>query len=428
MTRRRSRTILTTVAGLATAGLLAGCSAGGSTERPDEVDLTVSVWGEVARADLYQQVLDGFVETQDGVTATMEFADRGPYFERLTTNAASRNLPDVFWLTDTYFGRYAGAGALLDLTPYLGEQIDVDSIGEDWLPYGEYDGTVYALPSHFNGQAVLIDQVVFDERGVEYSAESWDDLADLAREMARPDEGYYGIIDPTVGITQRPFEAWVRQHDQELFDEEGQLGFDEDLLVDWWEYWAALRDEGVAPTPDVQIESDSQGFTNDLLVARKAAIRLSSATHLNQAGVLRDGGLALQTYPEIDGVAEDWRFYTALLVTAAANTPAPEVAAELLNTLVNDLESAEISKISMGTPTPTSVSEGIAPLLSEDDQEIIAYLNEERSNPTRPTPVLPETSEQFTASLTRFSQEVAYGRMSPAEAATALFSDADRYL
>jgi hypothetical protein len=62
------------------------------------------------------------------------------------------------------------------------------------------------------------------------------------------------------------------------------------------------------------------------------------------------------------------------------------------------------------------------------EQEIVTFLNEQQTHPSRPTALLPETSEQFTSSLTRFSQEVAYGRMSPEEAATALFADADRYL
>ncbi|MFB7893665.1 ABC transporter substrate-binding protein [Microbacterium sp. NPDC056044] len=420
-------------AGALTMTMLAGCSSSpqqpaATPERPEKVDLTVAVWGGAERADTYQQALDLFTESQEGVTATMEFADQGPYFERLTTSAASKNLPDLFWVTDTYFGRYADAGALLDLSPYLGEQIDTDAIGESWLPYGEYGDGVYALPSNFNGQGVLVDQTVLDAQGVEWDVETWDDLADLATELARPGEGYWGMTDPTVGTTQRGFESWVRQHDQELYDDEGQLGFDEDVLVDWWRYWADLRDAGVIPTPDVQLESETQGLTNDLLTTGKAAIRLSSATHLTAAGNLRDGGLALHSYPELKDAAEDWRFYTPLLLAAAANTPAPGVVAELMNSLVTSPESGEITKISMGTPTAPAVNEAILPLLSEGDQQVVEYLNEQLEFPTRPSPTVPEASQQFAAELARYSQEVAYGRMTPEQAATALFKDADRIL
>ncbi|MHC9045586.1 ABC transporter substrate-binding protein [Microbacterium saperdae] len=420
-------------AGLLTVLLVAGCSpaatsTGPSQERPEKVDLTVALWGGADRADLYQQVIDNFAEGEEGVTATMEFADQSPYFERLTTSAASQNLPDLFWLTETHFGRYAEAGALLDLAPYIGENIDADAIGENWLRYGEFDDGIYAIPSNFNGQGVLVDQNVLDAAGLEYDVESWDDLAELARELARPGEGYYGVTDPTVGQTQRAFEVWVRQHDQEVYGEKGGVGFDRDTLIAWWEYWADLRDDGIIPTPDVQIESESQGLTNDLLVTGKAAIRLSSATHLTAAGTLRDGGLTLHGYPEIEGAAEDWRFYTALLLAAAANTPAPGVAADLINEIVNAPEAAAITQISMGTPTSSAVSESVLPLLSEGDRTVVEYLNEQLEFPTRPSPIVPETSQQFTAELARYSQEVAYGRLSPAEAADKLLAEADRIL
>jgi multiple sugar transport system substrate-binding protein len=220
----------------------------------------------------------------------------------------------------------------------------------------------------------------------------------------------------------------VRQHGQELYTDEGTLGFDEELLVEWWDLWADLREEGVAPPADIQIESEGSGQTNDLLAHSQVGIRLSSATHLRSLGDLRDGGLSIQDYPETADAAADWRFYTPLLLTAAANTPDPELAAELINTLVNDEDAANITKLSMGTPTPTGVAEAILPELPEVEQEIVTFLNEQQTHPSRPTALLPETSEQFTSSLTRFSQEVAYGRMSPEEAATALFADADRYL
>ncbi|MDR2321813.1 MAG: ABC transporter substrate-binding protein [Microbacterium sp.] len=431
MNARRTRTTLG--AGLLSViVLLAGCSSAApekpSAARPEKVDLKVALWGGAERADLYQQVLDQFSASQKGVTATMEFADQAPYFERLTTGAASKNLPDLFWVTDTYFGRYADAGAFLDLTPYLGDQIDTKAIDKQWLSYGKYDKGTYALPSNFNGQAVLIDQVAFDARGVKYEAKSWDDLAALAKKISRPAEGYYGMTDPTVGTTQRAFEVWVRQHGQELYDKKGQLGFDQELLVDWWGYWAELRKAQAIPAPDVQLESETQGLTNDLLTKGKAAIRLSSATHLTAAGRLRNGGLTLQSYPEIKDAAKDWRFYTPLLLTAAANTPAPGVVAELMNTIINSEDAGAITKISMGTPTSTKVSESILPQLSEGDQKVISYLNEQLEFPSRASSVVPEASQEFTAELSRFSQEVAYGRMSPKDAAKALFGEAKRIL
>ena len=430
MTKSTRRAVLALGAAAASIALLAGCAGGPapSTERPEKVDFTVALWGGADRAKIYQEVLDKWTAGQEGVTAVLEFADIAPYFERLSANAAARKLPDVFWLNDTNFPRYATNELLLDLTPFLGKQIVTDELKENWLPYGQVNDGTYGITSHFNGQAVVTDQRIFDAQNETYDAKTWDEVFTIARRMTRPNEQVWGLEDTTLGPTQRAFEVWVRQHGQELYTADGKLAFDKELLVEWWKMWAALRADQVIPPPDVQIESEAQGTATGLLTHGKVAIRLSSATHLAAYGSQRDHGLSIHDYPEIPNVSEDWRFYTALIVAANAGTPAPELAAELINVLVNDKESAAITKISMGTPTPTSVAEAILPDLKEHDQKVVGYLTRQLENPSRPSPMLPEANSQVIGALQRMGQEVAYGTKTPEAAADQFFTDAEQYL
>lgn len=438
MRTRHRRTALTLTAIATATLLLGGCGGGGPAsspseddlnKRPDKVDFTLALYGDAKRADLYKEALPLFADAQENVSVALEFADRGAYYERLTTAAASKKLPDVFWLNDSYFTRYASAGALLDLAPYIeSAQIDTADWGEKWLPYGEIDGTSYGVPSHFNGVATILDQRILDAAGVEYDATTWEEAFDLGRQLSRPADGVYGVEDITLSFSQLPFQAWVRQHGEELFDDEGQIGFDKKLLIDWWKMWDELRKEGVTPPPDVQIESQAQSTATALLTHGKVAIRFSSATHVSAFGALRDGGLDIAPFPETADADEDWRMYTALVLVAAANTDAPGVAADLIDFLVNDKDAAAITQINMGTPTPPEVAESVLPLLAPVDQQVVDYLNEAQTHPSRPTPPVPEAAESFYDALSRFSQEIAYGRMTPEKAADALFSEATSIL
>ncbi len=425
-----SRRAFLAIGAAASVSLATGCSAGAppTGQRPDKVDFTVGVWGGSDRAKIYQEVLDTWTGTQEGVTATLEFADIAPYFERLSANAAARKLPDVFWLNDTNYPRYATNELLLDLTPYLGQQIDTTELEGTWLPNTQLNGATYGITSHFNGQAVVTDQRIFDAQGETYDATTWDELIAIARRMTRPSEQVWGLEDNTLGSTQRGLEVWVRQHGQELYTDDGKIAFDKQLLVDWWKMWADLRADQVIPPPDVQIESEAQGTATGLLTHGKVAIRLSSATHLASYGSQRDHGLSIHDYPEIPGAAEDWRFYTALVLAANAGTPAPELAAELINVLVNDKDAAAVTLISMGTPTPASVAESILPLLKEHDQKVVSYLTRQLENPSRPSPLLPEANSQVISALQRGGQEVAYGQKTPEAAADQFFVDAAGYL
>lgn len=439
MRTRHRRTALTLTAAATAILLLGGCASGGGgaapeseadlNKRPDKVDFTLALYGDAKRVDLYEQALPLFTDSQEDVSVAIEFADRGAYYERLTTAAASKKLPDVFWLNDSYFTRYASSGSLLDLTPYIeAKQIDTEGWGETWLPYGEIDGTSYGVPSHFNGVATILDQRILDAAGVKYDAKTWEEAFALGRKLTRPADKVWGVEDITLSFSQLPFQAWVRQHGEELFDDKGQIGFDKKLLVDWWKMWDDLRKDGVIPPPDVQIESQAQGTATALLTHGQVAIRFSSATHVSAFGVLRDGGLNIASFPEIKGADEDWRMYTALVLVAAANTDAPGVAADLIDFLVNDKDAAAITQINMGTPTPPDVAESVIPLLSPVDQQVVEYLNEAQSKPSRPTPPVPEAAESFYDALSRFSQEIAYGRMTPEKAADALFSEATSIL
>ena len=113
MRTRHRRTVLTLTAIATATLLLGGCSGGGGpasspseddlNKRPDKVDFTLALYGDAKRADLYKEVLPLFADAQDDVSVALEFADRGAYYERLTTAAASKKLPDVFWLNDAYF-------------------------------------------------------------------------------------------------------------------------------------------------------------------------------------------------------------------------------------------------------------------------------------------------------------------------------------
>src|SRR3954468_458871 len=107
---------------LGTAGLALAAGAacmpqiGGSSEPKS---LNVAQWGTAQRADLYKKAIALFQEQNAGVTADLQFAELAAYNDRLTTQAASKSLPDVLWMRDDRIGRFGSSGALLDLSPYL---------------------------------------------------------------------------------------------------------------------------------------------------------------------------------------------------------------------------------------------------------------------------------------------------------------------
>src|SRR3954454_21158847 len=154
--------------------------------------LSVAQWGTAQRADLYKKAIALFQEQNAGVTADLQFAELGAYNDRLTTQAASKSLPDVIWMRDDRVGRFGGSGALLDLTPYLDKGIDMKGLSKVAAADGTVGKGVYALASHYVGQSIVVNAQYLQEKGVKYDQQvkTWDDLAGLAKLLSDPERKF----------------------------------------------------------------------------------------------------------------------------------------------------------------------------------------------------------------------------------------------
>lgn len=428
--RYRGGRVAAAAATVATFGLvLSACGGNGTGPGDGTMELQVALWGDSDRAALYEAAVEIFEEEHENVSIDLQFADLTPYLERLATSAAAGDLPDVMFMRDTHLGRYGSSGALLDLGEYIGDTIDTDDLGETAAADGTVGDGVYGLPSHYVGQATLYDAARLAEVDVDPAElDTWDGYAEAARAAMDTADGYYGTVDPTTGSTHRHFESWIRQADEELFTDEGEIGFTAETAESWFQFWADLRDAGAAPPADIQKESESSGWTNDLIVTGRAALRPSSTNHLTIVQDLTPNDIGLAGVPASPDASEDWRFFPPILLSAAANTDHPEMATELISFLINNVDAAVETTLSQGAPSSAAVREALLPELTEDETEFITQISEEQELPQRSFPIRPEGAEAFNAEITRAGEEIAYGRLSVEEAVAQLIRNGERVL
>ncbi|MEW1812442.1 sugar ABC transporter substrate-binding protein [Pseudarthrobacter phenanthrenivorans] len=426
--KRRS---LIGIAGASAVLMLAGCgTAAPSTQKEDgPLTLKVALWGDAKRADLYQKAINLYKTSHPNVTIELQFADLNPYLERLTTSAAAKDLPDVLFMRDTHVGRYGSGGALLDLKDYIGNPIKVDDLGESAVSTGEVDGGVYGLPTHYVGQAIVFNKELLEKNGINPAdIKTWDDLAAAARKLADPANSFWGMSDASLDNPSRGFEAYVRQSGQEVFTDQGTIGFDADVVKKWFQYWKDLRDARVVPPADVQTEANSSGLTNTVLATGKAAIAVQSTNHLTQLQALTKTPLGLASLPTTPNPSKDWRFFPPILISAAANTKHPQAAADFINFILNDVDAGLITGVNQGAPSSSKVRDALTPKLDPQQSAFVEQISREQQEPARPFAVRPEGSEQLSTALLRAAQEIAYGRKSVDEAVNTFMSDAKRAL
>lgn len=110
----------------------------GTTEG-GQVELRIMWWGDQKRADITNEALKIFQAKHPDIKISGEFAPSSGYFDKLNTQLASGTAPDIFFLGGNVVD-YAQKDVLLNLDPYVGNELNLDGMDETMIEYGRLDG------------------------------------------------------------------------------------------------------------------------------------------------------------------------------------------------------------------------------------------------------------------------------------------------
>ncbi|HYH29777.1 MAG TPA: ABC transporter substrate-binding protein [Pseudonocardia sp.] len=255
---------------LAVALVAAGCAGGTSIgANPNEGadgtgevtgDIRVSWWGSGPRNELTNAVIDQFTQAHPGTTVAGESADFGAYFERLNVQASSANLPCVTQLQGRQLNDYSTKNVLLDLQPMIDSgALDVSEIPPEVLDTGRgIDGKLYMIPYGAAYDAMIVNRTLAEGAGVGLPADGYD-WAAFGEWLAAAQPGLPEGV-PAVNLgggLPNNFISYVAGRGESLFADR-QLGFSEDLLVEYWDMWERWRAAGLTTTPAVNAEEPEQ--------------------------------------------------------------------------------------------------------------------------------------------------------------------------
>src|SRR5690606_17410252 len=184
-----------------------------------------------------------------GVKIEAEYASWDDYWQKLAPQAAANELPDIIQMDLSYISQYAQNNQLADLSPYVGEQIDVSNMADTIVSAGEIDGGLYGFNTGVNAVGFNYDPAALEKIGIDSLPEdwTWDDYIEISDKAA--DAGIYfeSGMQPDVF-----FNYYLRTHGQRLYAEDGSgLGYDDDqLFVDFFSMLVDRVEKKATPTPD----------------------------------------------------------------------------------------------------------------------------------------------------------------------------------
>jgi multiple sugar transport system substrate-binding protein len=238
----------------------AGTAAEASGELQGEIRF--SWWGGQVRNQKTDEIIQLFESEHPGVSISRENADWGPYWERLTIQSTGNNQPCAITMQTRWLATYATPDILMPLDDLVADgTLDVTGIPEPVLNSARGpDGNLYMIPHGVFYFALMYNKQMAEAAeaaGVEQLEfpYTWGEFADYLRAI-HPHLPDSAVSAHNMGREPDSFVTWVQSHGEPVF-EGSNIGFSRDTVVAWFEYWEALREEGITEPPEVMISDNS---------------------------------------------------------------------------------------------------------------------------------------------------------------------------
>lgn len=232
MTNPDRRHVLALAVGAIGLSLLAACSGGGPSGTPSptaegpvpepSAPVTISFASWVGEEQGMKRLYQKFREKHPNITVQFQNIPAEQATDKITTQIADGNPPDVAYLDASTVASFASRKALVNLENYIArsETVERDDYVDAFKTFATYQDALYGLPYDGESTALFYRTDLFEAAGVTAPPKTWPEFEAAARQLTRPAEKTYGfqIFAPEAAYYWYP---WLWQAGGDLLSEDG---------------------------------------------------------------------------------------------------------------------------------------------------------------------------------------------------------------
>ncbi len=402
---------------------LAACAPNGGNTANGASRVRAAWWGGDVRHAKFNSIYDLFEAQNDGVTVEREFADWSAYWERLPTQFAGGNAPDVFHVTERQISDYASRGQAADLEALADEGlIDLSYFSQLSLDAGRYNGTLVMLLVGATIPTTMYNETVFQNVGVTTptNAWTWNDLYAASEQFQSA-----GIVGSTYQAISTPlFDTFLVQSGKSLFapDASPELNFQAADAEEWFTLWKDFQDAGLCQSAESASEEQGAPFEDTIFARSEAAMHVQNSNQLVtfQTAIGEENQLRLSAFPQMGD--QPASLVIGSYVCVNENSSVKEDAARVVDFFVNDPSANEVFGLELGTPGNSNWAEAVTGDLPDVDRRVLDFAEAVESQSVFAT-ARPAGSARGETLLTELGLAVGFGQLTPAEAGVRLVDD-----
>ncbi|SDK00847.1 ABC transporter substrate-binding protein [Sediminibacillus albus] len=397
----------------------------GESSGDGEITLRMAWWGDQPRNDYTTKVIEMYEEQNPNVKIEAEYANWDDYWQKLSPQAAANELPDIIQMDVSYLAQYAQSNQLADLEPFLGEQIDVSNMTEDYVDGGKIEDGIYGMNLGVNAVGFHYNPALLEEIGADSSALeawTWDDYKSLADQAAEK-----GIYFDTAMKADVFFNYYLRTQGKRLYAEDGSgLGYEDDqLFIDFFSMMAEQVEKGATPTPDVI--SQVTGIEDDPVVKGEAVGIWQWSNQFVGLQQVADAPLEISPMPG-PNASDGLYLKPSMFFSIAKNSEHKQAAAEFLDFFVNNVEANKLILGDRGVPGSSEVKDALKSEISEAQQQVFEYIEWAEQNSSPMGAPDPAGAGEVIELLDTLAEQISYGQVTPEDAASNFRNQAESML
>ncbi|MCK6403831.1 MAG: ABC transporter substrate-binding protein [Sphaerotilus natans subsp. sulfidivorans] len=409
----------------------------GSSALAQEATLRFSWWGGGERHETTLKAIAAFEARNPGVKIKGEYMGFNGYQERLTTQIAGGQEPDIMQINWAWLATYSKTGeGFYDLNQSR-QHLALKEFSEEELRMGTVAGKLNGLPTSYTARLFVWNRAAFDRAGMKPPA-TWDELfaAGKAFQAKNGDKAY--VIDGELYDMILLSQTYIHQkHGTPYVDPAApKVAMSPQAVLEWVQTYKKLVDGKTAtPLPYRASLGGAEKPTEqqpDWVTGTWAGnYTWDSVLRLRASTLNKEQKLDIGDFLTVPGAKNSGMFgRPSLLFVVSKRSKHAEVAARFLNFMLTDPEAARILGVTRGVPAADSQykvlvdEKRIDPLEQKAFSQIKAAKDAGRI--TLPSPLF--ESPRMQKFMREVFEQLAYGKITEQQAATRLLDEGNALL
>ena len=315
----------------------------------EQITLRFSWWGGEERIAATLDVIKQFEELNPNIKIEPEYGSSDGYADKLATQLASGTAPDIIQIDPGLMPALVSdeTNYFLDLNT---SSFDFSNFDENYYKLrinGFYDGKQLGIPTGISGGAVLVNQGLADQIGIDFHTQyTWDDIFDWAKKVREYDDSMYLICSNKDYVANILANNYAKQLSGKTFinEETKEINLTSEQWQEVYTFVKRLYDEEViAPASYSAAYSGDNMQSDPNWIAGKYVCSFTyMSTMETLAAANADAEYTAGLFPLYQGSDVDaWNANCPQIIAINAKSKNPEAAVEFLDYFFNNEKAME---------------------------------------------------------------------------------------